>query len=175
MEYRELKYAEITRELFVRFERHQTVTHCWRKINGSWQIQNIPFIDQWSEDEYCELVECLKNTLSTGGVVYGAFASEILKGFSSVESKTFGENFEYLDLSSIHVSEDMRGKGIGKELFRLTAGWARANGGKKLYISAHSSVESQAFYKAMACTEAKEYNTEHVEKEPCDCQLEFCL
>ena len=43
---------------------------------------------------------------------------------------------------------------------------------KKLYISAHSAVESQAFYKAMGCVEAEEYNAEHVEKEPYDCQLE---
>ena len=49
-----------------------------------------------------------------------------------------------------------------------------AGGGRKpLYISAHSSVESQAFYKApMGCVEAREYQAFHVEKEPCDCQLE---
>lgn len=45
-------------------------------------------------------------------------------------------------------------------------------GAQALYISAHSSVESQAFYKAMGCVEAKEYQAFHVEKEPCDCQLE---
>jgi predicted N-acetyltransferase YhbS len=38
----------------------------------------------------------------------------MLKGFSSVEPDLFGKNKEYLDLSSMHVSEDMRGKGIGK-------------------------------------------------------------
>lgn len=38
-----------------------------------------------------------------------------------------------------------------------------------------SFVESQAFYKAMGCREAEEYNKEHVEIEPCDCQLEFVL
>lgn len=32
----------------------------------------------------------------------------------------------------------------------------------KLYISAHSAVESQLFYKAMGCTEAQVYNQEHV-------------
>ena len=49
------------------------------------------------------------------------------------------------------------------------------NGAGKLYISAHSAVESQAFYKSMGCVEAGEYNPEHVEKEPYDCQLECRL
>lgn len=36
-------------------------------------------------------------------------------------------------------------------------------------------VESQAFYKRMGCVEAAEYDRAHIEKEPCDCQLECAL
>lgn len=43
---------------------------------------------------------------------------------------------------------------------------------KKLYIPAHSAVESQAFYKGMGRVEVKKYSKEHIEKELCDCQLE---
>ena len=46
--------------------------------------------------------------------------------------------------------------------------------GTKL-ISAHSAVESQAFYKSMGCVEAEVYNQKHVEDEPYDCQLECGL
>ena len=53
--------------------------------------------------------------------------------------------------------------------------WAKKKGAGKLYISAHSSVESQAFYRAMGCMEAEVYNSKHVEEEPCDCQLECRL
>ena len=82
----------------------------------------------------------------------------------------------YLSLIHIlHVSEDMRGKGIGRTLFRSAMDWARERGAAKLYISGHSAVESQAFYRAMGCVEAREYNQSHVEKEPCDCQLECPL
>ncbi len=84
----------------------------------------------------------------------------------------FGKEQRYLDLSSIHVSEDMRGQGIGKSLFLAAKEWAKSRGAKKLYISAHSAVESQAFYKAMGCVEAQGYNQMHVEAEPYDCQLE---
>ena len=108
-------------------------------------------------------------------MVMGAFCAGQLKGFVSVESRPLGKNRNYLDLSSIHVSEDRRRKGLGRELFMAAARWAKEHGAEKLYISAHSAVESQAFYRAMGCREAEEYDTAHAEKEPCDCQLEYRL
>lgn len=92
-----------------------------------------------------------------------------------MESALFGGEQKYLDLSSIHISEDMRNKGIGTTLFLAAKEWAKNNGARKLYISAHSAVESQAFYKKMGCVEAEVYNQELVEKEPYDCQLECTL
>lgn len=173
--YRQLTSKEINRELFKDFIRRQVVTDCLRKENDEWVIRSDPFIDDWSEDDYSFLVSCLKNTVKTGGFVYGAFYEGTLKGFVSVEADIFGDEQAYMDLSSIHVSEDMRGKGIGKALFLAAKEWAKGKGAKKLYISAHSAVESQAFYKKMGCVEAEAYNMEHVEKEPFDCQLECLL
>ena len=154
--YKNLQENEISRELFRHFVRHQTVVKCRRKENGKWIIKDDPFIDDWSEADYKFLVSCLRNTAATGGLVYAAFCEGVLKGF----------------VSSIHVSEDMRGKGVGTALFRAAKEWAKAHGAKKLYISAHSAVESQAFYHKMGCAEAAVYNQSHVETEPYDCQLE---
>ena len=175
IEYRELSSAEINRELFRDFIRHQTVTKCWRKENHQWIIRDAPFTDDWSEEDYAFLVACLKNTALSGGVVYAAFNGGALKGFASVESGLFGGEQRYLDLSSIHVSEDIRGHDIGKALFLAAKEWARAQGAEKLYISAHSAVETQAFYHKMGCTEATVYDPAHVEREPFDCQLECRL
>lgn len=175
MEIRTLNSEEMNRALFKQFERHQVVNLCKRKINGEWKIVSDPFVDQWSEEEYEYLVCCLRNTIETGGVVFGAFEGGYLKGFSSVEASFMGSKKEYLDLTSIHVSEDRRGHGLGKSLFNNAAEWAKEKGAKKLYISAHSAIESQAFYEAMGCQEAEEYSEYHVEQEPCDCQLEYVL
>ena len=175
MQYREISVDEMNRELFQNFIRRQVVTKCWRKEDGEWKIKDVPFVDDWSEENYETLVSCLKNTILTGGFVYGAFSEEKLKGFVSVESTLFGGEQRYLDLSSIHVSEDMRGCGIGKVLFLSAKDWAKEKGAKKMYISSHSSIESQAFYKAMGCVEAEVYCQKHVEEEPCDCQLECRL
>lgn len=172
MEFRELTSEEINLDLFKNFIRHQVVNDCYRKVDGKWVIKADPFIDDWSEKDYEFLVQCLKNTVKTGGAVFGVFCDNKLKGFASLEKGFFGGDNKYLDLSSIHISEDMRGKGFGKRLFSMIKERAREMGAKKLYISAHSAVESQRFYHAMGCVEAKEYNSAHVEKEPFDCQLE---
>ena len=172
IEYRNLQEEDISRELFGQFVRRQEVVDCWRRVDGEWVIKPDPFVDDWSEEDYRKLAACLKNTAATGGLVRAAFCHGALKGFVSVEAEAFGGEQGYLDLSSIHVSQDMRGRGIGRELFLAAKDWARARGGRKLYISAHSAVESQAFYQAMGCVEAEVYHAGHVAEEPYDCQLE---
>lgn len=173
-EYRNLHSDEIDRKLFSGFIRRQIVSKVWRNENGVLVIREEPFIDDWDDADYGILVSCLKNTILTGGLVFGAFLSGALKGFVSVEAILFGGRHKYLDLTSLHVSEDMRSMGIGSALFRVAKDWARAHGAKKLYISAHSAVETQAFYRKMGCVEAAVHNKAHMEAEPYDCQLE-CL
>lgn len=175
MEYRSLQEKEIERELFCDFIRRQVVTKCWRKEKGEWVIKDAPFIDDWTEQDYQVLIECLKGTATSGGLVYGAFYEGRLKGFIAVLPEIFGGENKYIDLAAIHVSQDMRGTGIGTVLFKEAKRWAKEKGAEKLYISAHSAVESQAFYKRMGCVEAAWYKKEHVEKEPFDCQLEVKL
>ncbi len=175
IEYRILQEQEIDRGLFHAFIRHQVVDQCLRRENGVWVVRSDPFIDDWTEEDYQTLIRCLQNTVRTGGFVLGAFSDGELKGFVSVENNFFGGENRYHDLSSLHVSEDMRREGIGKALFLAAAEWARKQGAKKLYISAHSAIESQSFYRAMGCAEATEYDQKHVEAEPYDRQLEYVL
>lgn len=173
--YRRLTEHELTPQLFARFNRYQEVTQCWRKENETWTLKNIAFTEHWDSKEINYLAECLQNTLRSGGVVLGAFKEKNIAGFASLENNFFGTKFRYLQLSSLHVTYEMRGSGIGKELFHEICAEAKKRNAEKLYISAHSSKETQAFYKAIGCNEAKEYNQQLMEKEPCDCQLEFNL
>lgn len=175
LEYRDITLEELNMDLFSDFIRRQVVTKVWRKENEKWVIKEEPFIDDWSQEDYAFGISCIRNTVKTGGLLYGAFLNDKLKGFVSVESELFGGVQKYLDLTSIHVSADMRGNGIGRQLFQKAKEWAKAHGAEKLYISSHSAVESQAFYKSMGCVEAELYNKEHTEKEPFDIQLECLL
>ena len=172
-EYRELREEEISTGLFRHFIRRQEVGKCWRRENGEWKIKDAPFVDDWTPEDYKTLVRCLRRTCSSGGCVCAAFCEGELKGFVSVERGLFGGDNRYFDLSSLHVSQELRGHGIGTRLLQKARAWAREQGAKKLYISAHSAVESQAFYRAMGCVEAQMYHPVHVAQEPFDCQLEL--
>lgn len=170
-----LSEPEVGRELFQHFNRHQEVSRCWRKEGGVWKLKDIAFVEEWKDAEYEFLVKCLRNTIHTGGYVFGCFEEGKLIGFTSVESKHFGSKGQYVQLSCIHISCESRGKGYGKQLFQRAILAARRLGAKKLYISAHSSEETQAFYHALGCVEAKEYDKRLYAAEPCDCQLEYAL
>ena len=142
------------------------------------KIRVLPFLPERravNENDYIVLTESLKNTVKAGGLVYGAFVDGRLKGFVSVDGAPFGKERQYADLMYLYVSRDMRGRGIGRRLFETAKEYARKIGTEKFYISAHSAVETQAFYKAVGCVEASEYQKKHVEKEPFDCQLECAL
>ncbi len=175
LQYRELRLEELDRALFGHFIRRQVVTDCWRREAGAWVIRADPFVDDWSEEDYQVLLQCLRRTVAEGGFVPGAFVDGALKGFAALTPGLFGGEQRYMDLAAIHVSADVRGRGIGSALFRSAMDWARAHGAAKLYISAHSAVESQAFYQKMGCVDAQVLNRAHVEAEPFDRQLEVRL
>ncbi|MFH5835565.1 GNAT family N-acetyltransferase [Proteiniclasticum sp. C24MP] len=175
MEIRPLSEAELEPGLFRSFNRYQKVTRCYRKHEGSWVLKDIPFTEDWGPEEYAYLVQCLKNTVATGGIVLGAFEEDTLVGFASLESERFGKGLPYLQLSSLHVSHEHRSMGIGRRLFQEMILDARRKGAEKLYISAHSSEETQNFYRTLGCVEAEEYNEKLTAEEPFDCQLEYIL
>ncbi|HSP47281.1 MAG TPA: GNAT family N-acetyltransferase, partial [Clostridiaceae bacterium] len=58
---------------------------------------------------------------------------------------------------------------------RICCEEARRMGAGKLYISSHSSEETQRFYESVGCVDAKEINPVLLAREPFDIQLEFDL
>ncbi len=173
--YEEVYLHDLSVGMFTRFNRHQEVNWCWRKKDGKWVLQNIPFVIEWSYADIVSLVDCLKDTIRSGGIVLGAFSGEFIVGFASVENDPFGSDLEYIQLSNLHVSYEHRGKGIGKALFKLTCKAAKSMNAKKLYISAHSSEETQAFCKSIKCREAAFYHARLAMARPYDRQLEYTL
>ena len=53
---RELSLEEIDRGLFHAFIRRQEVNLCLRREGDGWIVRPDPFIDDWSEAEYAELI-----------------------------------------------------------------------------------------------------------------------
>ncbi len=173
--YKSLTEGEIDLNLFEEFDRYQEVKRCWRQVEGQWILKKIAFTEQWTDSDFEDLTMDLKNTVKTGGEVVGAFLNGMLAGFASLENHFFGDHGEYLQLSSLHVSNKERGRGIGTELFSIMCRLAWEKGAKSLYISAHSSEETQRFYQNLGCSESTFKHKGLIEKEPFDCQLEMKL
>ena len=121
---------ELVPELFRCFDRFQIVEKCWRKVEGQWVVKDVVFTERWGEEDYRFLCRCLQNTVATGGQVWGAFLEGRLKGFASVEGPLVGSQKQYADLTSIHVSADARGHGLGRQLFQPRGGDGPPAGGQ---------------------------------------------
>ena len=172
---KKLAAQDCTPEIFSKFNRYHDVKRCWRKENGKWILKDIAFIEQWDDDKKAEKMKNLSHCISQGGVAIGSFVDSYLIGYANISEGLFGSNNEYVNMDNLHVSYELRNKGIGKTLFREICEEARKMGAKKLYISSQSSEETQAFYKSVGCVEAVEINSKLFEEEPFDCHLEYLL
>jgi ribosomal protein S18 acetylase RimI-like enzyme len=172
---RKLNIDDCTPELLNKFNRYQEIKKCWRKENNEWTLKDIAFTEDWDSKRKLKVIDEFTECIKDNGLVIGAYVNDDLIGFSFVFNKLFGKNNKYINLDSIQVSYGFRSRGIGKKLFREICAGAKNFGAEKLYISANSSEESQAFYKAMGCREAEEINQELFEEEPFDCHLEYIL
>lgn len=135
----------------------------------------ISFEENWSLEQCRDIAADVAVHMENDQTAFGAFAGDKLVGFITLSHNLFGNTARYLELVCFQVSEPYRGKGIGKTLFRLACEEAQRLVADKLYISGHSSRESQAVYKALGCVHAKEINRKLAEEEPFDVQLEYAL
>ena len=67
VQYRTLQKQEINRELFRDFIRRQEVVDCLRREGEKWVVRPDPFVDDWSEEDYQTLIQCLRHTAETDG------------------------------------------------------------------------------------------------------------
>lgn len=176
----EFEYERLTSENFRAdsldaFIRYQQVRECWRQVEGAWKLIPISFAEDWSKEQCRILAEDVVAHMQKDQTAFGAFDHGQVVGFATLSHHFFGSRDKYLELVCFQVSEPYRGQGIGRELFQLVCEEAERLGAEKLYISGHSSKESQGAYRALGCVLAKEINQEIAQSEPFDVQLEYDL
>jgi ribosomal protein S18 acetylase RimI-like enzyme len=159
-----------------RFDRYQEVKRVWRKKGDGYELIDGPFTEDWDGEKKRHVAsEVFTEAINSGGCLFGAFDGDKMAGFAGVMGDFKGSGGQYLYLDTLHASREYRRMGIGKKLFSLCAGYAKQKGARKLYISAHPSEESQAFYRSVGCVYAGEIIPELFEKEPYDVHMEFVL
>ena len=131
--------------------------------------------ENWSQGQCREIAEDVMHHINLDQTGFGAFDGERIVGFANVSRSIFGVTAKYAQLVNLQISEDHRRRGVGRRLFSLACEEARRLGADKLYISANSSKESQAAYRALGCNFAEEINEKLAAAEPFDVQLEYRL
>ncbi|MGN0634079.1 MAG: GNAT family N-acetyltransferase [Oscillospiraceae bacterium] len=175
-----IEYVKLTDENFSvnsldDFIRYQEIKECWRLIDGEWKLVANEFIEDWDLNKRREIAASICDHLGSQRTAYGAFLNDRIVGFAVISHRLFGSEGQYSELELLQVSQPFRRMGIGKRLFGEICREASLLGAKKLYISAHSSKESQAAYRKLGCVDAIEINREIAENEPFDVQMEYVL
>ena len=173
--YQKLNADNFTGHSLDDFVRHQNVTECWRKIAGDWKLVPNVYEENWSQVQCREIAEDVVHRINLDQTGLGAFDGERIIGFATVSHRIFGVKARYVQLVCLQITEEYRRQGSGRKLFSLACDEARQLGADKLYISAHSSRESQAAYRALGCTLAEEVNEGLAAAEPFDVQMEYRL
>ena len=175
LEYRKLSFNEADR--IAEIDATHFIKNVWRinEATGEYGLVEINWTDTELPNGFDWHLNRFKETVKNGGTAFGCFEEDRLIGYGTVDKKLFGKQEKYVLLDQLFVSQNQRGKGIGKALFFLCAKQAKEYGAEKLFLCAGSSENTMAFYKRLGCVPATEKDEKLYEEDPRDIQLEFYL
>ncbi len=157
------------------FNRYQDVTEVLRFNDGKWTYVYQPFTENWNLVQLRERALWVLELIPKNFIGFIAKNGDKIIGLAYLGVEVFGSDNQYIELEMYHVSYEFRNKGIGKKLFNLICDEARKLAYKKLYISTHSSKETQEAYKSLGCVHVVEINNSIADNEPFDVQMEYVL
>jgi GNAT superfamily N-acetyltransferase len=122
---------------------------------------------RWDEAAWRERVAEWRETLKPD-VWLGAFAGTRLGGMASLR---YGLSPEMAQLTTLHVSQDFRRRGVARDLLRKVIEMARESHAKRLYVSATPSGSAVGFYLSEGFRVTKEPDPRMYELEPQDIHM----
>ena len=147
------------------YNRKQDVNKVYRRMDGVYTLVECKYTEDWDLNKKRSVA---KKISSDEYITYIALENDKVVGFIGLLKKLKGP---YMILDMMQVSSDYRRQGIGRRLFEAGKDVARKNGAEALYISACSSEETIAFYRAMGSDLAINPIKEIAEDEPFDLQM----
>ena len=147
------------------YPRKQVVKNVYRKHNGEYILEDCVYTEDWNMEKRRSVA---KDISGDDYVTYLAIENDEVVGFIGLKKELI-ESYMILDM--MQVSAVCRGQGIGRKLFNAGKEEARKAGAEALYISACSSEETIAFYKAMGAELTDCPIKEIAEDEPYDLQM----
>lgn len=150
------------------YVRKQDVKKVYRREGREYVLVDMPYVEDWNLEKKRQVAMDIK---SADYISYIALDDDNVVGFIGLKKQL---NNDYMILDMMHVSAVCRGMGIGRKLFNLGKEEAKKAGAKALYISACSSEETIAFYKAMGAELTNHPIQEIADDEPYDLQM-ICI
>ena len=147
------------------YNRKQDVHKVYRRIDEEYTLIECNYTEDWDLNKKRSVA---KQISSDDYITYIAVENDKVVGFIGLLRKLNGS---YMILDMMQVSSECRGQGVGRRLFEAGKAEARKAGAEALYISACSSEETIAFYRAMGSSLASNPIKEIAEAEPFDLQM----
>lgn len=160
-----LSSANFRPDALDRYQRRQEVRRVYRKINETYTLVDCPYTEDWDLPKRRAVAQALA---SDAMITWLALREDEVVGFVSLVRALNGP---YMLLDLMHVSACCRGQGVGRQLFAVAREEARRAGAQALYISACSSEETIAFYRAMGAEVTDHPIPDIAEAEPFDLQM----
>ncbi len=160
-----LSEANFSLESLDSYNRKQDVNKVYRRIDGEHTLVECKYTEDWDLNKKRSVA---KKISRDDYITYIALENEKVVGFIGLLKKLNGP---YMILDMMQVSSECRGKGVGRQLFEAGKAEARKAGAEALYISACSSEETIAFYRAMGSVLTSNPIKEIAEAEPFDLQM----
>jgi GNAT superfamily N-acetyltransferase len=155
-------------------DRSEHVAQEYGYRGGSLERRNVDIaVPTWSrsgdhEHSVRGRVDAWQPILDRGGTLVGAFDADALAGFAIYRPR-LAEGMA--NLSALYVSRSYRRKGIGSLLAEEVARLARADGARRLYVSATPSGPTIEFYRRHGFEPTDEPNQALLALEPDDIHM----
>lgn len=174
MNIRKIKKEEIVKLQDI--DRSEIVNQTYYTIDGSLVLRDEYYnIPRWPEDTLRRYIKALTELYDCGGVIFGVFDNEKMVGIMTIGSKMIGKNKDQIILDFMHISKDLRKRGLGKRLIGMARSEAKKMNARKLYISACPTKNTVDFYMRNGAVITKDIDKEMYEKEPDDIHMELVL
>jgi GNAT superfamily N-acetyltransferase len=140
---RRMNIAELER--IAEVDRSEHVTQYYVYQDGGLERKDVDWrVGRWSAGELEANLAAWRPLVDRGGTMFGAFEDADLVGFAIYRPHLTPDMGQF---AVLYVSRDYRHQGIGATLTEEVVGLARADGARKLYVSATPSVSTVEFYR----------------------------
>ena len=158
------------------FDRSEVIEQRYELEDGAFVlIEDHIEVPRWSQAYYDARLPRLLASLDHDGAGWSVFEAERLVAIAVLDGRWMRAHRDTLDLTFIHVTRELRGTGIGGQLFDRSVALARERGAKRMYVSASDSRATVDFYRRRGLGVADPPDPALLALEPTDIHLELEL